>query len=123
MKELRHSKKREAILKIFENGDLLEASEVYEKFHWIDRATVYRNLTLFVEQGLLREVHIKKGVASYEFNTKGDNHQHFLCGKCEKVIPIDINYDEMKKIIPVEVQFEEFELNLKGTCKDCKKLF
>lgn len=116
----KRSKKRDLILKVFENGDLLDANEVCKKLPNIDRATVYRNLTLFVEQKILREVNIKKGVAHYELNEEGDYHQHFICEGCDKVIPVDVDPELIKFFTPVGVEVKDFELNLKGKCEGCK---
>jgi Fur family transcriptional regulator, ferric uptake regulator len=120
MKSLRNSKKRELILSVFTNGDLLDANEVCQKLPQVDRATIYRNLSLFVEQGTLREVNIKKGITHYELNREGDVHQHFVCDNCEKVILVDVDIEEIKKILPKDIEFKNFELNLKGQCENCK---
>lgn len=117
---MRNSKKRNQIIEIFKNGDLLTANEVFEKVKDLDRATVYRNLSLLTSEGILREVNIIKGTSSYEINKENDYHQHFICYNCEKVLPVNVNLIELKKILPKEVEFEEFELNLKGKCKECK---
>lgn len=116
----RNSKKRDQILNVFANGDLLTANEVCEKLEKIDRATVYRNLSLFVKEGILREVHVRKGIASYELKHPGDTHQHLVCQNCEKVVPIDVKDEDIKKVLPKGVEFSEFELNLRGKCKECK---
>lgn len=112
------SKKRDKIVKIFEKGDLLTAQEIVDKLSDIDRATIYRNLTKLTEAGILREVHVKKGVSSYEIAKPHDYHQHLICTNCEKVIPIDISPSDVKKLIP-GVEFDEFELNLRGKCPNC----
>lgn len=116
---MKKSHKRDQILSIFENGDLLTAHEITKKLPEIDRATIYRNIALFVKLGVLREVNVKKGVSSYEINKEHDHHQHFICGNCEKVIPIEINPDDIRKIIPMGLNVNNFELNLRGSCHDC----
>lgn len=120
MKSSRHSKKRELILKAFENGDLLDANEVCNKVPQVDRATIYRNLAVFVEQKVLREVNIKKGVTHYELNKEDDHHQHFVCLDCDKVIAIDVDESLINSVIPKGVEIKDFELNLKGKCEECK---
>lgn len=120
---MRNSKKRNKIIEVFENGDLLTAKEVYERLPDLDKATIYRNLSFLTSEGFLREVNIRKGVSSYELNKDNDFHQHFICRNCEKIIPVDVNPNKIKKILPKEIEFEEFELNLKGRCADCKSLF
>lgn len=120
-KSMKNSLKREKILDIFKNRDLLTANQVAQKLSEIDRATVYRNIALFVKQGVLREVNVKKGVSCYEINVEHDYHQHFICQECEKVIPVEINTDELKKLLPSNLDIADYELNLKGKCKECKQ--
>lgn len=115
---MNHSLKRDKIIKVFENGALLTANEICGLLPEIDRATIYRNLKTLHSTGILREVSIKKGILSYELNI--DSHQHFVCERCEKIIPVDIEMQDLKKILPKGIEFEEFELNLKGKCIECK---
>lgn len=49
---------------------------VSESFPMISRATVYNTLHLFVEKGLLKEVHITGGSVVYD--PKVDPHHHFI---------------------------------------------
>lgn len=117
---MKRSKKREKILDLFRNGSLLTASEVCEKLTDIDRATIYRNLDLFLKEGILRKVNVKEGIASYELNIDGDYHQHFLCTNCEKIIPVVVDLKVIEQYVPSGVKFENFELNFKGKCEECK---
>lgn len=116
----KNSKKRVLIKAIFRNGDLMDASEVCKKLPNIDRATVYRNLTLFVEQKILREVNIRKGTTHYELTKDGDYHQHFVCEDCQKVIPVDVDPILIQNLKPDGVELKDFELNLKGRCDECR---
>lgn len=120
MKNKKLTKKRKMILDIFKNGDLLTANDICKKLPSIDRATVYRSLTYFVQMGFLREVNIKKGVSSFEILAPGDNHQHFICEKCNKVVHIQIDKNIVRNFVPSEYEVKSFELNLKGRCKKCK---
>ena len=51
-------------------------SKVSESFPMISRATVYNTLHLFVEKGLLKEVHITGGSVVYD--PKTEPHHHFI---------------------------------------------
>ncbi len=117
---MKHSTKRDLILKLFKDRSLLTANDVINKLPQIDKVTIYRNLTLLTSLGILREVNIKKGISSFELNIEGDYHQHFICKNCEKVIPVDVDIKKLKKILPKEISFSNIELNLSGKCRDCK---
>ena len=49
---------------------------VQENFPMISRATVYNTLNLFVEKGLLRELHLAPDSVLFDPNT--DHHHHFI---------------------------------------------
>jgi len=116
---MKHSLKREKIITIFQDGSLLTANEVSSKVNDIDRATVYRNLNLLLEEGILRKVNLRVGIASYELANNGDNHQHFICNNCEKIIPIEIDIAIIEKLKPAGSELKAYELNLKGKCQEC----
>ena len=48
--------------------------------------TVYRNLSLFKQQGLAISVATVKGVERFDGNT--DPHVHFICNDCGAVIDL-----------------------------------
>jgi len=51
-------------------------ADVQENFPMISRATVYNTLNLFVEKGLLRELHLAPDSVLFDPNT--DRHHHFI---------------------------------------------
>lgn len=51
-------------------------ARVQESFPMISRATVYNTLNLFVEKGLLRELHLAPDSVLFDPNT--DRHHHFI---------------------------------------------
>lgn len=116
---MKKSQKRDKIIESFRKRDLLTANEICELLPEIDRATIYRNLAKFVELGTLREVNILKGISSYELVKNGDEHQHFICENCEKVLHINFNLSNVRKFIPQGVSIKNFEINLRGLCEKC----
>ena len=85
-------------------------------------ATVYKNIILMVEKGLLIEVPIAGEKSKYEL--KKENHIHLICTKCTKVEdkPHTKEIDELFKDMS---QVESFELskqqiNLYGVCAKCR---
>ena len=52
----------------------------------LSMGTVYRNLTLFKQQGLAVSVATVKGVERFDGNT--DPHVHFICSQCDAVIDL-----------------------------------
>lgn len=111
--------KRKKLLDVLKNGDLLTANEICKKLPDIDRATIYRNISLLLNEGILREVNVKKSVSSYEINKENDYHQHFICTKCSQIIPFDIQIDKIKTLIPKNLNTQAIELNIRGICNKC----
>ncbi|MFT4081642.1 MAG: Fur family transcriptional regulator [Nocardioides sp.] len=54
----------------------------------INLSTVYRNLEVLEELGLVRHTHLSERVATYH-TTTGRPHFHLVCRKCERVISVD----------------------------------
>jgi len=67
------------------------AAEVYdavrENIPHISKGTVYRNLDIFVKNGLIREI---SGVQK-RFDADLSIHSHFCCEKCDCIIDIHDN--------------------------------
>jgi Fur family peroxide stress response transcriptional regulator len=53
----------------------------------ISLGTVYRNLNLLCEQGLLRKISVPD--ASDRFDGRCEEHYHFVCTKCAKVFDVE----------------------------------
>ena len=55
-------------------------ARVKKKVPSISLATVYKNIHLFVESGVFREVSMHHGSLRVEMN--GEPHHHLVCSKC-----------------------------------------
>ena len=83
--------------------------------------TVYRNLTLFRQQGLVSSVATVKGVERFDGNVSP--HVHFICSDCDAVI------DLMEMDIPPALNqaaekacggnVSECQLSFTGRCRKC----
>lgn len=123
---MRNSKQRDIILKIVrESDDHPTADMVYNRARTsisnISLGTVYRNLNLLSEQGLIKK-----------FKIVGDNerfdktivmHSHFVCRHCGKVIDImeesmDSFINELSK--KTDAKIERYEVSLLGICSHCQ---
>lgn len=84
--------------------------------------TVYRNLNLLSELGMLKRIHIADG--SDRFDGRTDPHFHMICENCGRVYDVDLDSpDELIKLIKERDGHEitGIMLNLKGTCSECIK--
>jgi Fur family ferric uptake transcriptional regulator len=57
-----------------------------QKGYAISRATVYRNLELLVDAGLVQRVRLASGKTLYEHTHSGSFHHHLICRLCGRVV-------------------------------------
>ena len=87
----KHFRKRDAILNCVRSTDAHPSADwvfehVKEQVPDISLATVYRNLALFKDQGLITSLGTVKGVERFDGNT--DPHVHFICTQCGAVMDL-----------------------------------
>jgi Fur family ferric uptake transcriptional regulator len=111
-----------------EAGRHVDAKELYrrasERDINISLATVYRNLRLFKEQGLIDERHLgQMHCCFYEMKGSGEHH-HLICRGCGQIIEfasplIHKLLAEMQRKNGFRVT--RVELCLEGYCRECEK--
>ena len=103
----------------------LSAEEIAEEVKQIEPgisvATVYRNLNLLADIGIVSRLDLHEGPARYELN-QGHNH-HLVCLGCGNAIKLGFcpMQGEIKKIIEesgFEVDSHHFEIT--GYCQECQ---
>ncbi len=123
---MKYSKQREIVLKALEENVIHPtADELYKliikDFPNIGLATVYRNLNLLAEKGVIKKIYGLDDAAHFDHNTH--NHHHFICTKCNKIydIPYDIASDIADNVWKkTGFAIERTELSFQGTCKNCQ---
>jgi len=102
------------------------ADEIYRalepRFPNMSVATVYNNLKMFIEAGLVRE--LTYGDSSSRFDADVSNHYHIICEKCGKIE--DFTYPSLDEVERKAEEVTGFEvhghrLELYGVCKDCRR--
>ncbi|MFN3134633.1 MAG: transcriptional repressor [Candidatus Kryptonium sp.] len=126
MASRRGSKQREAILRILQNTDIHPTADwIYDQVRKvipnISLGTVYRNLNLLKDEGLIREVTIH-GSSSARYDANLEPHCHFICLKCNSVydLPIrenDLNLETFLAGRNFKVKFTK--LDIFGLCDKC----
>lgn len=75
---------------IFEHHDHIDAEALLEAMRskglGISRATVYRNLDLLEECGLVRKQRLGRNRYLYEHVHSGQRHDHLVCRECGRVV-------------------------------------
>ena len=124
---VKHFKKRDAIL------NCVKCTKVHPSADWVfaklkpdiadlSLGTVYRNLALFKEQGLIVSLGTVRGVERFDGNT--EPHVHFVCVGCGSVM--DLDGVEVPESLAESVARENgiivnnCSLTLSGLCSECK---
>jgi Fur family peroxide stress response transcriptional regulator len=102
LKERKHSKKRDAILELIRSTECHPSAQwVYEKLKPVIQdlslATVYRNINLFIREGLV----VSCGVVNGEerFDGTASPHPHTVCIHCGKVSDLPCPQSETIKTL------------------------
>ena len=125
----KHFRKRDAILQCVRSTTTHPSAEwVFENVRTevpdISLATVYRNLSLFKDQGLIVSLGTVKGVERFDGDT--DPHVHFICTGCGAVVdlpeisvPQELN-DAVSRSSGGRV--DNCQLSFTGLCGECRKM-
>ncbi|MGI6190006.1 MAG: transcriptional repressor [Clostridiales bacterium] len=119
------TKQREAIIKVLDSleENLATAQHIFEKVTETNPgtnfSTVYRNLDLLVQEGILRKTSLGHEASYYELVTNDTHHHHMICKECGKIRCID--YCPIKDIPLQEDGFVpvDHRLEIYGFCKEC----
>ena len=119
-------RKRNAILECLRNTHAHPSAEalfqMLQKEHPdISLATVYRNLTLFKQQGMIQSLGTVNGIERFDGNTQP--HVHFICGSCDSVLDLpELDPPESLRSAAAKATGGEVsgcQLIFTGTCQDC----
>lgn len=123
----RNTIQKELVLKaVNELKRHVTADEVYDfikkDYPTIGKGTVYRNLGVLVEEGLVRKVEIPDGPDRFDFTLK--NHYHVRCVKCGEVFDVDMDVitDLEERIRDTHgMEFLSYDISFKGVCPACRE--
>ena len=119
----KHSKKRDAIL------ECVRSTKTHPSAEWVyaqlkpqipdlSLGTVYRNLAMFKQEGIIGSMGVVDGMERFEGSTHP--HAHFVCSHCSAVIDVD-GIDPPEELCG-KVQcgsVRECVLTFTGICNQC----
>lgn len=99
------------------------ADEIFQKINRLypraSRATVYNNLRVLMDAGLVRE--FVQASRSSRFGAQVDRHHHFICDRCGNIE--DVGWFDFKGVARRRELgsrvVREYELVLRGLCAAC----
>ncbi|ENH96596.1 Fur family transcriptional regulator [Gracilibacillus halophilus YIM-C55.5] len=124
---VRITPQRHAVLEFLLNADTHPtADDIYKalegKFPNMSVATVYNNLRVFREIGLVRE--LTYGDSSSRFDCNTEKHYHIICESCGKIV--DFHYPSLDEVESLAEQITGFDVShhrmeVYGECQECKQ--
>jgi Fur family peroxide stress response transcriptional regulator len=94
---------------------------VCKRIPHVSLATVYNNLRLFVEHGLLREVTPHSATLRVDGNL--EPHHHLVCSRCKSVQDISGDFIDLKRIsrlAPEGFDLTQPVIEVFGLCRRCR---
>ncbi len=123
-KNLKSTPQRILILNVILKNGHIDIEEIYKKVSEvipsISIATIYKNLKLLVDTGIVKEVNISSFKTLYELNT--NPHFHLICKKCKKILDVNIEDKKVKEFFVQVIgkDVESYEVNVYTKCRECK---
>lgn len=127
MTGVRMTPQRHAILSfLIQTKSHPTADDIYraleQRFPSMSVATVYNNLKVFVESGLVREM--TYGDASSRYDADMHEHYHAICDSCGKITDFEhtpVHEVEDAAMKATGFQIHGHRLEVHGLCPDCAK--
>ena len=127
-RKLKSTVQREIILKaMLERNSHLTPDEILDEAnkiagkHKIGKATVYRALNFFEEEGFVTSISFGSEGKKYEINPLS-HHDHMICLECDLIIEfVSQNIEDIQEQIASQNGFtiKHHAMQLYGTCKKC----
>ena len=125
-KQMKYSKQRELILQTLRENMIHPTAEqlfklVKIKDPAVSLATIYRNLKLLTENGIVRKIDGLEETSHFDHNLAP--HHHFICKKCKKIYDVyqNIELNETDEILKKQgLAVDEYEISFRGICSECQ---
>jgi len=122
---LRITGQRRSLARLFAEADgYLTPKEIYEEmeqqYPGLSFDTVYRNLRVMQELGVIEQILFEDGVR-FKAHCGGDEHHHHLiCLSCERTMPIRYCPMPELKDLPESFRVVRHKFEVFGYCGDCR---
>ncbi|MEG1524962.1 MAG: transcriptional repressor [Clostridia bacterium] len=124
MKKTRNTYQRKLVMDaVLNRTDHPSADDIYcdaknQDAH-ISRGTIYRNLHLLSEMGVIGHLYVLTGADRFDYRT--DQHYHFLCTMCGKLFDVNLPYlaELDNRSLPEGFSVQGHRLIFEGVCAKC----
>jgi Fur family zinc uptake transcriptional regulator len=122
---LRITDQRKTMARLFADAEgYLTPKDVYDymgkRYSGLSFDTVYRNLRVMHEMGVLEQFVFEDGVKFKLHCREHDHHHHLICLQCDKTVPIVFCPMNVVSELPEPFEVVKHKFEVYGYCKDCK---
>jgi len=122
---MNYSRQRESILNFLDENRIHPTAEtVYQnikkEYPKISLGTVYRNLTLLADNGIILRIPVQGEPDRFDYIAKA--HPHFICNNCGSVLDLEMDQDfsyENDTFKGFKGLVTGHDLKFFGICPDC----
>ncbi len=122
--KLRVTQPRRQLLEELESADRpLSAEDLLSKMASgsLDLVTIYRNMTVFAEHGIVQVIQLESGKQLFELHAVGDHHHHIICRECHATVRLDLCFGgELEKLAKSQGYSDlNHTIEVFGVCSQC----
>ena len=120
----RITEQRKSMATLFAGAEgYLSPKDVYDymkiPYPGVSFDTVYRNLRLLSEMGVLEQFYFNEGL-KFRASCLKHHHHHLICMNCEKTMTFDFCPMKFMSTLPGNYEIVQHRFEVFGTCPDCK---
>lgn len=119
------TKPRTIVFNALQNEEPQTMREVVAKCSAIDRASVYRVISLFEQLGVVQRLQMGWKYRLELSDDFHEHHHHLRCTRCNSVTPLqeDLDLEERLNVIAQNYKFtlQNHQLELSGLCEACSR--
>ncbi len=118
---------RRMLAQIFtDNAGYLSPKDVYDqmsmKYPSVSFDTVYRNLRMLSEMGVLEQFYFMDGGLKFKGSCVDHHHHHLICVNCEKTLTFEYCPMEQQMELPGRYKILNHRFEVYGICEECQEI-
>jgi Fur family zinc uptake transcriptional regulator len=122
----RITEQRKSMARLFAEAEgYLSPKDVYDfmkiTYPGVSFDTVYRNLRLLSEMGVLEQFYFNDGL-KFRASCLSHHHHHLICTKCEKTMTFDFCPMKFMSALPGNYEIVQHRFEVFGICPDCSQV-
>lgn len=118
------TKARQTVFGALQGKEPQTMSEVVSACHEIDRASVYRTISLFESLGIVRRLQIGWKYKLELTDAFHHHHHHLSCVECGGLVSLseDVGIENRLRQLAIQHGYtmEDHQLEIQGVCKQCQ---